>query len=106
MKRPLPDPGDVAEFDKDLGADFISLFHLLQLKISVYMQKEKEDGIEFAAKDLADVVELIRNNREAITVDFISSINPKISKEFRRICKKVLKTDYKVSAAYFLTLRG
>ncbi len=91
MVFPLPDPGEIFEFDEELGANFIGLFPLMELKTAVYLQKEKEEGIELAAKDLSDVVELIRNNREAITEQSISSFHPKVRKAFRRICRKALK---------------
>ena len=91
MVFPLPDPGEIFEFDEELGANFIGLFPLMELKTAVYLQKEKEEGIELAAKDLSDVVELIRNNREAITEQSLSSFHPKVRKAFRRICRKALK---------------
>ena len=74
----LPDPADVCEYDEVLGANFIGLFHLLQLKTAIYMQKRKEDGIEIASKDLSDVVELIKHNKEIFTKEYISAFHSSI----------------------------
>ena len=65
MPFPLPDPREVSQFDTQLGANFIGLHHLVQLKTAVYLTKLRDDGPELAAKDLADVVELIRKNVSA-----------------------------------------
>ena len=62
MVIPLPEPDKVWEFDEKLGACFISLKKLIELKTAVYLVKLKEDGPELAAKDMADVVMLIENN--------------------------------------------
>jgi hypothetical protein len=67
MVIPMPDPEDVKEYDTELGAFFISLPRLLELKTAVFMKKREEDGIEIAAKDLADVVALTQNNGQHIT---------------------------------------
>ena len=59
---PLPEPKEVAEYDEKLGANFIDLYHLIELKIATYLTKKRKEGMEIASKDLYDTVELIRNN--------------------------------------------
>ncbi len=93
MVLPLPQPSDVFEFDGELGANFISLSNLLELKCAVYMQKRKEYGIELAAKDLADVVDLLSSNIDVITEPFIAKLHPGIREELSKIRKKVKKRD-------------
>ena len=89
MVFPLPQPSDVSEYDEELGANFISLQDLLELKCAVYLQKRNEYGIELAAKDLADIVDLVRSNREKITDQFVSRLHPGVREELARICRKV-----------------
>lgn len=94
MVFPLPDPVASGEYDETFGAYFMRLDLLLELKTAVYLQKLKDDGIEFAAKDLTDVVELIRNNRGTITPDTIDTMHPGVRQELSRIWKRVMeKTD-------------
>jgi hypothetical protein len=80
-----------AEYDERMGANFLSLQSVLELKTAVYLQKKSEEGIEGAAKDLADVVALIRANSETISSGLLDSIHPAIRKELRRIVKKTRK---------------
>jgi len=91
MLVPLPDPSSTAEYDERMGANFLSLQSVLELKTAVYLQKKSEEGIEGAAKDLADVVALIRANSETISSGLLDSIHPAIRKELRRIVKKTRK---------------
>ena len=89
MVFPLPQPSDVSEYDEELGANFVSLPDLLELKCAVYLRKRNKYGIELAAKDLADIVDLIRSNREKITDQFVSRLHPGVQEELARICRKV-----------------
>jgi hypothetical protein len=91
MIVPLPDPAVHSEYDELLGANFLSLQGLLELKTAVYLQKKREEGIEEASKDLADVVALIRANSQAIGPELFDSMHPAIRKELRRIEKKTRK---------------
>ena len=89
MIVPLPAPDAHSVFDGELGANFMDLRGILELKLAVYLQKKKEDGIELAAKDLADVVALVRANRRRIGTGFLDSLNPAIRKELQRIRRRV-----------------
>lgn len=89
MKMPVPDPESVREYDDTLGAFFIDLLHLIELKTAVYIKKRDEDGIEIAAKDLADIVALTQNNRPVITADFIGGFHPAVREEFGSIVKNI-----------------
>jgi hypothetical protein len=88
MLVPLPAPSEHSEFDSALGANFMSLRGILELKTAVYLQKRKEDGIELAAKDLADVVALVRANRGSIVAQLLDALHPVIRKELRRILRR------------------
>lgn len=90
MVIPLMAAKNVREYDEELHAWFIDLLHLIELKTAVYLKKKKEDGIEIAAKDLADVVALIENNPGKVTDGFIDKINLVIRDEVRGIYLKVM----------------
>ena len=45
MVIPMPDPRKVAEFDQSLGANFIGLHALVQLKTAVYLDKLREQAL-------------------------------------------------------------
>jgi len=90
MLIPLPHPDMVKEYDEDFGANFIGLKPLLELKAAVYLKKKKEEGIEIAAKDLYDVVELIKKNHNRITDNFMKTMNTVIAEEIRRISARVI----------------
>ncbi len=92
MKIPLPDPGEIGELDPLLGGYFSDLFHLIEIKTAVFIKKRDEDGIEVAAKDLADIVALTENNAERITEHFIQSLHPEVREEYRRIAARLLDT--------------
>lgn len=79
------------EYDRELGAYYIDLLHLLELKTAVFIKKREEDGIEIAAKDLADIVALTENNRETITADFIENMDPAVRGEYRNIRAHILQ---------------
>ena len=89
MIVPMPEPGEDAEFDNALGANFMSLRGILALKTAVYLHKKKEDGIELAAKDLADVVALLRANPGALDSGFLSSLQPALRRELKRIQRRI-----------------
>jgi hypothetical protein len=89
MVLPLPDPEKVLEYDGTLQANFLSLSSILELKTAIYLQKNRDDGIEIAAKDLADVVELLKNNQERLSVELFAKMRPQIRKELKRIRKKI-----------------
>ena len=84
MPIELPEPENVYEYDSELSANFIKLFHLLELKMGAYLQKKKEDGIKVAAKDLYDIVDLIKNNLEKIDLNLIHQIHPAFRKELKK----------------------
>lgn len=78
MVIPLPEPDKVREYDEELGAYFISLKKLIELKIAVYLEKLKEDGPELAAKDMADAVMLIENNLNDLNPEDFEGYHPEI----------------------------
>lgn len=91
MKIPMPDPSDIGIFDPDLGGYFCDLLHLLEIKTAVFIKKRDEDGIEIAAKDLADITALTEKNAERLTEKFIERIHPAVREEYRRIARVVLQ---------------
>jgi len=87
MVMPMPDPRGASEFDEELGANFIGLHALVQLKAAVYLDKLREYGPATAAKDLADVQALMTNNPEKFSIEVIRNYDPGV----RRHCMKVLR---------------
>lgn len=85
----LPAPAEHSVFDSALGANFMDLRGILELKTAVYLHKKAEDGIELAAKDLADVVALIRANYLSVDDQLLGSLEPTLRKELRRILRRV-----------------
>jgi hypothetical protein len=94
MIFPLPDPGAVLEYDSELQANFLTLAAILELKTATYLQKKRDEGIEIAAKDLADVVELLENNQERLSMELLEGIHPRIRKELMRI-RKIIRRRLK-----------
>jgi len=45
------------------------------------------------AKDLSDVVELLKNNRERLSVENFSGLHPQIRRELERIRRKIGDPD-------------
>ena len=88
MVIPLPPPAAVREYDAALGAWFIGLAPLLAVKTAVYLSKLHELGPELAAKDLADVVQLMRANPHAVDA-VLQRVPPAVSAELRRIWQRV-----------------
>jgi hypothetical protein len=84
MVIPMPDPRKVAEFDESLGANFIGLHALVQLKTAVYLDKLREHGPSTAAKDLADVQALIKNNLINFSTETFEGYDPAV----RKLCVK------------------
>jgi hypothetical protein len=84
MVIPMPDPRKVAEFDESFGANFISLHALVQLKTAVYLDKLREHGLATAARDLADVQALIKNNLARFSKEMIEGYDPAV----RKVCLK------------------
>lgn len=89
MVIPLPDPDKVWEYDEELGAYFISLKKLIELKTAVYLGKLEEDGPELAAKDMADVVMLIDNNLDNLNPGDFEEYHPEIMLVVLKIYKKL-----------------
>ena len=78
MVIPMPDPGKVGEYDQELGARFIGLHALVQLKAAVYLGKLREQGANVAAKDLSDVYELISRNLAGFSREVIQAYDPAV----------------------------
>lgn len=91
MLIPVPEPNSVRVFDREIGAFYIDLLPLIEWKTAVYIKKREEDGIEIAAKDLADVVALTENNIDLVDEDFINAVHPAVRKEYRAIADAVRK---------------
>jgi hypothetical protein len=89
MILPLPDPSQISEYDSGLQANFLTLPSNLEIKTAVYLQKKRDDGIEIAAKDLADVVELLRSNRERLSAETFSGMHPRIRRELQQIRSRI-----------------
>ncbi len=89
MVVPMPDPTEIREFDKDIGAWFVDLAHLIVLKTAAYLKKNAEDGIEIAAKDLADIVALLRANRRQIGASFWDRLPPSVRGEVEKIWNRI-----------------
>jgi hypothetical protein len=89
MVIPLPDPEAASEYDEKLGARFLTLKAVLELKTAVYLQRKQEEGIELAAKDLADVVALIQANPGSLSAQLIATMHPRVGRELRRIGRKL-----------------
>ncbi|MBN2444426.1 MAG: hypothetical protein JXJ04_23890 [Spirochaetales bacterium] len=90
MVIPLPGPDTVCEFDEELGAYFISLKKLIELKTAVYLGKVKEDGPELAAKDMADVVMLLSNNLDTLTPGDFEGYHPEIKIVVQKVYGKLV----------------
>jgi hypothetical protein len=90
MVIPMPDPIKVGEFDAELGANFISLHDLVQLKTAVYISKLQESGPDVAAKDQSDVYELISRNLTKFSKEIINTYDPVGAKNSKRITSRVV----------------
>ena len=84
MPMGMPDPRVVGEYDEELGANFIGLHALVQLKTAVYLAKLRESGPEVAARDLGDVYELIRRNMQKFSKEVFQGYHSAV----RKHCEK------------------
>ena len=71
----------------------MDLLHLLELMRAVHLAKRREHGIEVAAKDLADVVELVRHNRDRVTREAIEAVHPAVRRLLRRVVRRVAQAE-------------
>jgi hypothetical protein len=93
MPMGMPDPSVVGEFDDELGAYFIGLHALVQLKAAIYLEKLGEQGEDVASKDRSDVYELIRRNLPRFSNQIIESFDPAVSKH----CMNAFETAVRAS---------
>ena len=91
MVIPMPDPRNVGEFDEALGANFIGLHALVQLKTAVYLDKLGEHGPATAAKDLADVQVLMKNNLSKFSHEVIKTYDPAVRRQCLKIFDEVVR---------------
>ena len=85
----LPHPSEISEYDENIGAYFISLPFLLELKTAIYLQKKDEYGVEIAAKDLSDVVALLANNADKVISPCFEVMHPVVCTEIKKIWSRV-----------------
>jgi hypothetical protein len=88
MPMGMPDPRKVREFDQELGAYFISLHALVQLKAAVYLDKLRTQGEDVASKDRSDVYELISSNLAKFSEQEIQNYDPAV----REHCMKAYES--------------
>jgi hypothetical protein len=89
----MPDPRKVAEFDEALGADFIGLHALVQLKAAVYLAKRSEHGEDVASKDRSDVYELIRKNLSRFSRESIRNYPPAVRKHCLKAFESAVRAE-------------
>jgi hypothetical protein len=89
----MPDPRKVGEYDLELGACFIGLHALVQLKTAVYLDKLREQGEDVASKDRSDVYELISRNLPEFSKEVIQTYDPAVKKH----CMKAFETAVRAS---------
>ena len=97
MPMGMPDPRKVGEYDQELGANFIGLLALVQLKTAVYLDKLRELGEDVASKDRSDVFELISRNRTKFSKEVIQTFDPAV----RKHCMKAFETAIRTSKGKF-----
>jgi len=78
MPMGMPDPRQVGEYDRELGACFIGLHALVQLKAAVYLDKLRAQGEDVASKDRSDVYELISRNLARFSERIIRTFAPAV----------------------------
>jgi len=93
MPMAMPDPRKVGEYDQELGACFIGLHALVQLKTAVYLDKLREHGEDVASKDRSDVYELISRNLARFSEGVIQTFDPAV----REHCMKAFETAVRTS---------
>ncbi len=67
----------------------MSLARLLELKCAVYLSKQAHEGMELAAKDLADVVHLMQASPQRIGEPLLASAHPAVKDERNRIWRSI-----------------
>jgi hypothetical protein len=95
MPMGMPDPRKVGEYDQELGACFIGLHALVQLKTAVYLSKLREQGEDVASKDRSDVYELISRNLAKFSKEVIQAYDPAVKKH----CMKAFETAGRASTS-------
>ena len=93
MLIPMPDPQNVGEYDEELGARFIGLHDLVQLKMAVHLSKLQESGIEVAAKDLSDVYELMSRSLPRFSKEVIQTYDAAIRSRCMRTFERVVQAS-------------
>lgn len=93
MPMGMPDPRRVREYDQELGAYFIGLHALVQLKTAVYLDKLREQSEDVASKDRSDVYELISRNLTKFSKEVIQTYDPAVKKH----CMKAFETAVRAS---------
>jgi hypothetical protein len=78
MPTGMPDPGKAGEFDEELGATFMGLHDLVQMKAAVYLSKLREQGEDVASKDRSDVFELISRNLSRFSKEIVQAYHPAV----------------------------
>jgi hypothetical protein len=99
MVLPMPDPRTVGEFDEELGACFIGLHDLVQLKMAVHLSKLRESGAGAAARDFGDVFELISRNLGLFSEDRIQTYSPAVRQECREAYASAVREATRVKRA-------
>jgi hypothetical protein len=85
----LPEPGPASEYDAELGARFLSLERIIELKLAVHLEKLAEFGPELAAKDLSDAAALVAANRVCADPGFVERLHPSTREAFTRVLQAV-----------------
>ena len=80
MVMDMPDPRESGQYDEELGAIFMGLHELVQLKTAVYFDKLRSRGEDVASKDRSDVYELIRRNLSQFSRKVIETYDPAVRK--------------------------
>ena len=93
MVIPMPDPLKAGEFDQELGANFIGLHALVQLKTAVYFSKFSEQGEDVASKDRSDVFELISRNLAQFSREIVQTYHPAVRKHCLNALKNALRAQ-------------
>ncbi len=96
MPMGMPDPGKVGEYDEELGASFIGLHALVQLKAAVYFDKLREQGANVAHKDGSDVYELISRNLAKFSKEAIKAYDPAVRKHCMKAFEDAVRASKRV----------
>jgi hypothetical protein len=93
MVMEMPDPRKVGEYDEKMGASFIGLHDLVQLKMAVYLSKLKEHGPATAAKDLGDVQGLMKKNLSKFSKEIVADYHPGIRNQCTGAFEEVTRAE-------------